>query len=79
MKLMGLIKKAWRKLLRKKDCGVEVVRLPDGRSYVRATHSLISVGNVSAFGEDSVVEKLQTPAIGANETNYRQWSGEYWI
>ena len=79
MKLIGLIKKAWRKLLRKKDYGVEVVRLPDGGSYIRATHSLISVGDVSTFGEDSVVEKLQTPAIGANEANYRQWSGEYWI
>ena len=79
MKLIGLIKKAWRRLLRKKDCGVEVVRLPDGRSYVRVTHSLISVGDVSAFGEDSVVEKLQVPAIGANEANYRQWSGECWI
>ena len=74
-----MIKKAWRKLLRKKDYGVEVVRLPDGRSYVRVTHSLISSGDVSTFGEDSVVEKLQTPAIGANEANYRQWSGECWI
>ncbi len=78
MKLIGLIKKAWRRLLRKKDCGVEVVRLPDGRSYVRVTHSLISVGDVSAFGEDSVVEKLQTPAIGTDEPDYRQWHGEYW-
>ena len=78
-KLIGLIKKAWRKLLRKKDYGVEVVRLPDGRSYVRVTHSLISSGDMSPFGEDSVVEKLQTPAIGTDEPDYRQWHGEYWI
>ena len=79
MKLIGLIKKAWRKLLRKKDCGVEVVRLPNGRSYVRVTHSLMAKVELLPFGEDPVVEKLQVPAIGANETNYRQWSGECWI
>lgn len=71
MKLIEIIRKAWRKLLHGRDCGVEVVELPDGRSYVRATRTFVSVGDVTPIGEDVEVKKLQAPAMGADETNHR--------
>lgn len=77
MKLIGLIRKAWRKLLRKKDYGVEVVKTPDGGSYVRFTHSLVAKAELLPFGEDVEVKELHAPTTGTDKSYYRYCDGSW--
>lgn len=77
MKLIEFIRKAWKRLLHGRDRGVEVVRLPDGRSYVRVTHSFVATADLLPFGENVEVEKLHTPTVGTDKAQYRHYDGEW--
>ena len=70
MKLMGLIKKALRRLTCRKGCWMEEVTASDGMKYIRFSRPLVSVGDLIPFEESGAVEEVHVSTDRTNESNH---------
>lgn len=70
MKLIGLIKKALRRLTYRKGCWMEEVTASDGMKYIRFSRPLVSVGDLIPFEESDAVEEVHVSTDRTDESNH---------